>query len=213
MCDACVPFDPVHFEPGLDHPVPDDRVNDGRCGWALPGALLEYHDTEWGRPVRGDQALFERICLEAFQAGLSWRTVLLRRPDLREVFDGFDPHQLAQRDEDWVAAVLQDARIIRNRAKVRAAIANARACLELQAEHGPGALDALIWRYAQPDHPRPSGMDQVPAQTPQSFALARQLRTSGFVFVGPTTAYALMQACGLVNDHVIGCPVEIGECS
>lgn len=186
-------------------------MTDGRCGWALPGALREYHDTEWGRPVHGDQALFERICLEAFQSGLSWRTVLLRRRDLREVFDNFDPQQLALRDEPWVDAVLQDARIIRNRAKVRAAIANARACVGLQGDRGPGALDALIWRYAQPHHPRPSSMDQVPSQTPASVALARQLRASGFVFVGPTTVYALMQACGLVNDHVIGCPGEIGQ--
>jgi DNA-3-methyladenine glycosylase I len=171
--------------------------------------MQEYHDTEWGRPVRGDRALFERICLEAFQAGLSWRTVLLRRAVLREVFAGFDPVALAELDDDWVDSVLQDSRIIRNRAKVRATVANARATLRLQALHGPDALDSLIWSHQPNPHPRPVHLEQVPAQTAQSVALAGTLRSAGFVFVGPTTAYALMQACGLVNDHVRDCPVQV----
>ena len=184
-------------------------MSDGRCAWALPGPMQEYHDVEWGRPVRGDQPLFERICLEAFQAGLSWRTVLLRRTGLREVFAGFDPQVLAIRDEEWVEEVLRDSRIIRNRAKVRATITNARACLRLQERSGPNALDELIWAHRPGDHVRPLHTQEVPSQTDASAQLSRALRASGFVFVGPTTAYALMQACGLVNDHVIGCPVEV----
>lgn len=171
--------------------------------------MRDYHDTEWGRPVHGDQALFERICLEVFQAGLSWRTVLLRRPNLREVFGGFDAHYLADRDEAWVERVLQDPRIIRNRAKIRATITNAQAYVTLQGLRGPGALDELVWCYAQPDHPQPPALDQIPSLTPHSADLADQLRSVGFVHIGPTTIYALMQACGLVNDHVLGCPVKV----
>lgn len=156
--------------------------------------------------MHGDQALFERICLEAFQAGLSWRTVLQRRDALREVFEGFDPERLAGWGEKNMSAALQDPRIIRNRAKVRAVVLNAHAYRSLHQTQGSGALDALIWRHAVPDHPRPQTSADVPSRTLESQALATALRQVGFVHIGPVSCYALMQACGLVDDHLAGCP-------
>jgi DNA-3-methyladenine glycosylase I len=177
-----------------------------RCAWAGQAPVYTaYHDEEWGRPVHGEVALFERITLEAFQSGLSWLTILRKREGFRRAFAGFDPEQVAAFGADDVARLMADAAIVRNGAKVRAAITNAAAVLRLREE---GGLDTLFWSFA-PDagRPRPASMDDVPATTPQSVALAKALKRQGFVFVGPTTAYAAMQACGAVDDHVAGCHV------
>ncbi|MEZ0166590.1 DNA-3-methyladenine glycosylase I [Kineococcus sp. LSe6-4] len=166
-----------------------------------------YHDTEWGHPVRDDRGLFERISLEAFQSGLSWITVLRRREAFRAAFDGFDPRAVAAYGDADVARLLADPGIIRNRAKVGATIANAHALLALQA--AGGSLDGLL-RAATPDPapPAPQVPADVPARTPGSAALARTLKAAGFRFVGPTTAYATMQACGVVDDHLRQCPAR-----
>ena len=158
-----------------------------------------YHDTEWGRPVRSEQGLFERICLEGFQAGLAWITVLRKREALREAFHGFDPQAVASMD---VAPLLEDARLIRSRAKLAACVTNARATLALDTP-----LVDLVWQHRY-DGPAPSSWDAVPGSTPASVALAKDLKRRGFAFVGPTTAYAMLQACGVVNDHLAGCPVR-----
>ena len=165
-----------------------------------------YHDDEWGVPVHGEAALLERLALEAFQSGLAWITVLRKRPAFREVFAGFDPERVAGFEEDDVERLLLDARIIRNRAKIEATISNARAVVAL---HAVGqTLDELIWSFAPPvREERLAALAQVPAQTPESVALSRGLKHHGFRFIGPTTAYAAMQACGLVDDHVATCPV------
>jgi len=176
-----------------------------RCRWgASTPDYAVYHDQEWGRPVRGERALFERFTLEAFQSGLSWLTILRKREGFRAAFAGFDPEQVAGFGEDDVARLLADPGIVRNRAKVRAAIANARAVLGLRS-CVDGGLDGLVWSYAEPDRPAPRTFADVPAVTAASTALAKALKRNGFVFVGPTTAYAAMQACGLVNDHLTGC--------
>ncbi|WP_277740884.1 DNA-3-methyladenine glycosylase I [Streptomyces sp. LX-29] len=178
-----------------------------RCPWGLEGDSMAdyrtYHDTEWGRPVHGDDALYERICLEAFQSGLSWLTILRRREGFRAAFAGFEIAKVAAFADEDAERLLADPGIIRNRAKIAAAIANARAAAEL----APGELDALIWSHApEPDgRPVPRTSADVPAITPESTALARALKAHGFRFIGPTTAYALMQACGLVNDHLADC--------
>ncbi len=158
-----------------------------------------YHDTEWGRPQTTERELYEKVCLEGFQAGLSWITVLRKREALREVFHGFDPVQVAAMD---VTPLLQDRRLIRSAAKLRACVRNAEATLALD-----GGLVDLIWAFRE-DGPAPVDWADVPAKTPASTELARTLKQAGFVFVGPTTAYALMQACGLVNDHLVRCPVR-----
>lgn len=184
-----------------------------RCPWGgLDSESMadyrEYHDTEWGRPVHGDDALYERMCLEAFQSGLSWLTILRRREGFRAAFDGFHIAKVAAFTDADAERLLADPRIIRNRAKIAAAIANARVAAELE----PGELDALIWSYA-PDpagRPVPRTFGEVPAITPESTALARDLKKRGFRFIGPTTAYALMQACGLVDDHLADCHVRRG---
>ena len=181
-------------------PGPDGRP---RCPWgAGPSAdYVTYHDAEWGRPLRGDTELFERVSLEAFQSGLSWLTILRKRPAFRVAFAGFDPAVVATFDADDEARLLADAGIVRNRAKVAATIANARAVLALD-----GSLTDLLWSFA-PDSPRPAPrtLADVPAVTPESTAMAKALKREGFRFVGPTTAYALMQATGMVNDHLDGC--------
>ena len=174
-----------------------------RCGWA--GAVpdyLAYHDDEWGVPQRDEVRLFEKLCLEAFQSGLSWLTILRKREAFRAAFAGFVPERVAAFGPADVERLLADRGIVRNRAKVEAAIANARATLEL-----PGGLSSLLWSFApEPgSRPRPRSFADVPATTPESAAMARDLRRRGFRFVGPTTAYALMQACGLVDDHLAGC--------
>ena len=175
----------------------------GRCGWAGATAdYLAYHDDEWGVPQRDEVRLFEKLCLEAFQSGLSWLTILRKREAFRAGFAGFEPARVAAFGPADVERLLADRGIVRNRAKVEAAIANARAALEL-----PEGLSALLWSFA-PDpagRPRPRSFAEVPATTAESTAMARELRRRGFRFVGPTTAYALMQSCGLVDDHLSGC--------
>jgi DNA-3-methyladenine glycosylase I len=180
-------------------PGPDGRL---RCPWGLSAPeYMAYHDTEWGRPVRGDQAIFERLCLEAFQSGLSWLTILRKRENFRAAFAGFDIEAVAAFGQDDVARLLADAGIVRNRAKINAAITNARAALELKE-----GLSDLFWSHvdAAPG-PAPETLADVPAQTPVSKQLAKDLRSAGFVFTGPVTVYASMQACGLVNDHLAAC--------
>jgi DNA-3-methyladenine glycosylase I len=177
---------------------PDGRP---RCAWAVSAPeYVAYHDEEWGRPVHDDDALFERLSLEAFQSGLSWLTILRKREAFRDAFAGFAIERVAEFGEEDVERLLADARIVRNRAKVLAAIGNARAARELDV-----ALGELIWSFAPEPRPRPARPEDVPTSTTESKAMARELKRRGFVFVGPTTAYALMQACGLVDDHLQGC--------
>jgi len=164
-----------------------------------------YHDTEWGRPVHGDRELYERLSLEAFQSGLSWITVLRRRETFRAAFAGFDPEVVAGYGDDDVARLLADPGIIRNRLKVEAVVANARAVLALA---GSGGLSELVWSHAPAPRPAPVSPADVPATTPESIALAKALKAAGLRFVGPTTAYATMQACGLVDDHLAHCPAR-----
>ncbi len=172
-----------------------------RCPWAHASPLsMAYHDQEWGRPVRGERQLYERITLEAFQAGLAWITVLRKREHLRHVFADFDPARVAAYDADDVDRLLADPGIIRNRAKVEAAVHNARAVCALD-----GGLTDLLWAFAPEKRPPPRHLAHVPAVTEESTAMARALKATGFRFVGPTTAYALMQATGMVNDHLDGC--------
>jgi DNA-3-methyladenine glycosylase I len=181
-----------------------------RCGWgASTPEYVIYHDEEWGRPVHGETALYERFTLEAFQSGLSWLTILRKRPAFRAAFGCFDPQVVARYGLDDVERLLADRGIVRNRAKIDAAVRNAQAVLRLRED---GGLDALVWSF-EPD-PRdraaPVSSADVPGTTTESIALARALRVAGFAFVGPTTAYAAMQACGLVDDHLAGCHVRAG---
>ncbi|MGC5054503.1 DNA-3-methyladenine glycosylase I [Micromonospora sp. DT48] len=175
-----------------------------RCGWGASTAdYAVYHDTEWGRPVHGDDALYERMTLEAFQSGLSWLTILRKRPAFRAAFDDFHIDTVAGYGEADVTRLLADAGIVRNRAKIEAAIANARAARVL-----PEGLSALLWSFAPPPgRARPNSGADVPALTDASTAMAKALKKRGFRFVGPTTAYALMQATGMVDDHLAGCHV------
>ncbi|GAC1440145.1 MAG: DNA-3-methyladenine glycosylase [Mycobacteriales bacterium] len=162
-----------------------------------------YHDTEWGRPRRSERALYEKLCLEGFQAGLSWITVLRKRAALREVYADFDPAVVAAYES--IEPLLTDARLIRSRAKLEACVRNARATLALRAS---GGLADLLWEAAELPSPSYAVWSGVPASTPVSTALAGRLKKAGFTFVGPTTVYSLMQACGLVNDHLTCCPVR-----
>jgi DNA-3-methyladenine glycosylase I len=181
---------------------PDGRL---RCPWALGSPdYVDYHDREWGQPVTSVSGLYERLTLEAFQSGLSWLTILRKRDGFRAAFAGFAPEQVAAYGADDVARLMQDRGIVRNRAKIEAAVANARVVAEL----GDGFAE-LVLGFAQPGRPRPAQTEDVPAQTPESAALAKQLRRHGIRFVGPTTAYALMQAVGLVDDHLAGCFVPV----
>jgi DNA-3-methyladenine glycosylase I len=165
---------------------------------------VAYHDNEWGRPVRTDDGLYERLTLEAFQSGLSWLTILRKRPAFRAAFAGFEIEKVARFGEADVARLLADPGIVRNRAKIEAAIVNARAAADL-----PAGLAALLWSFAPPPRPgRPRSFAEVPAVTPESRAMAKELKRRGFRFVGPTTAYALMQATGMVDDHLAGCHVR-----
>ncbi len=159
-----------------------------------------YHDDEWGRPRTGERPLYEKVCLEGFQAGLAWITVLRKREALREVFAGFDPERVAELD---VEPLLDDARLIRSGPKLRACVTNARATLALRER---GGLPALLWRAAEVPSTAYDRWTDVPASTPASAALARELKREGFTFVGPTTVYSLLQACGLVGDHLTSCP-------
>ncbi|MFG2147658.1 DNA-3-methyladenine glycosylase I [Streptomyces sp. NPDC048696] len=182
-------------------PGPDGRL---RCPWGLSTQdYVVYHDTEWGRPVHGDDALYERLCLEAFQSGLSWITILRRREGFRRAFAGFRIAEVAAFTDADAARLLTDESIIRNRAKIQATLANAR----VLAGWAPGELDELIWSHA-PDpaaRPAPRTLADVPAVTDESTALSKALKKRGLRFIGPTTAYALMQACGLVDDHLADC--------
>jgi len=178
-------------------PGPDDRP---RCWWGVSAPeYVSYHDEEWGRPEHSDRALYEKLCLEAFQSGLSWLTILRKREAFRSAFENFEPATVAAYGDEEVARLMADAGIVRNRAKIEAAIVNARAVLELD------SLSELLWSFAPGDRPAPRTRADLPAVTPESTAMAKELKRRGFRFVGPTTAYALMQACGLVNDHVEGC--------
>jgi DNA-3-methyladenine glycosylase I len=186
--------------------LPSDALP--RCPWAGDDPLYrQYHDTEWGRPVVSDTRLFEKICLEGFQSGLSWITILRKRERFREVFQGFDMVKVAAMDEADVERLLQDAGIIRHRGKIEATINNARRALEVTAEWGSFAT--YIWQFQTPETDRPQNLDwaslRMLAQTEISKALSKDLRKRGFRFVGPTTCYAFMQAMGMVNDHVEGC--------
>ena len=179
-------------------PGPDGLA---RCPWALGTAdYLAYHDQEWGRPVRDDVGMFERLSLEAFQSGLSWLTILRKRENFRAAFGGFDPAAVAAFGPADEERLLADPGIVRNRAKITAVIRNARAALAV-----PGGLAALVWRYADAQAPVPATLADVPAWTPASKACARELRGLGFSFVGPVTVYATLQACGVVDDHLSGC--------
>lgn len=179
---------------------PDGRP---RCPWGLSAPdYLEYHDQEWGRPLRGVIPMFERLSLEAFQSGLSWLVILRKREGFRRAFHGFDPEKVAELDDEDAARLLLDPGIVRNRAKIAATRRNARAVLDLDV-----ALDDLLWSFA-PDsdgRPRPHTLGDVAAVTPESTAMAKELKRRGFSFVGPTTCYALMQATGMVDDHLVGC--------
>jgi DNA-3-methyladenine glycosylase I len=173
-----------------------------RCAWRPDDAeYARYHDEEWGRPLHGDRALFEKLSLEGFQAGLSWITILRKRPAFRAAFRDFEPAVVAAFDETDVERLLADAGIVRNRAKIEATIGNAR----LVTEMAPGELDALLWSFAPGPGPRPASFADVPATTPASDAASKALRARGFRFVGSTTLYALMQSAGMVDDHVAGC--------
>lgn len=173
-----------------------------RCPW--PGSdplYVAYHDTEWGVPEYDDRALYEKLILDGFQAGLSWITILRKRPRFREVFHGFEPSIVAAFGPDDVDRLLQDAGIIRHRGKIEAVIGNA----AIVADMADGELDALLWSFAPAAHTPPSSFAEVPAVTPESEAMSKELRRRGFRFVGPTTMYALMQSSGMVDDHVAGC--------
>lgn len=194
----------------MPEPTRNDLVigADGRarCAWA--GATADYrayHDDEWGQPVTADDALFERLTLEAFQSGLSWLTILRKRPAFRRAFAGFVIDEVAAFGPPEVERLLADPGIVRNRAKIEAALANARAAADL-----PAGLGELLWGFAPPRRPRrPASFAEVPARTPESAAMAKELKRRGFRFVGPTTAYALMQATGMVDDHLAGCHISL----
>ncbi len=183
--------DLVVGEDGLARPV-----------WAASDPLLrEYYDTEWGMPVRDERGLFERLSLEAFQSGLAWVTILRKRPAFREAFAGFDPDAVAAFGDDDVARLMADARIVRNLRKVEATIANARATVALRAD---GGLAELVWSFRPDETPRPTSFAEVPTTSPESVALARELKARGFRHVGPTTMFALMEAVGIVDTHLVG---------
>jgi DNA-3-methyladenine glycosylase I len=170
-----------------------------------PG-YLAYHDGEWGRPVRDERGIFERLCLEGFQSGLSWLTILRKRPAFRRAFAGFSADAVAGFGVDEIERLLGDAGIVRHRGKIEAAVANARATLALREAGTP--LEVVFWAYAPEAGPAPRSTAEWPASTPASSSLARRLRAAGFRWLGPTTVYAAMQACGVVNDHLATCPAR-----
>ena len=176
-----------------------------RCAWAGHDTEYQrYHDEEWGTPLHGDRPLFEKLSLEGFQAGLSWISILRRRPGFRELFHDFDPAIIAEFDENDVERLMGDTRIIRNHAKILATIGNARATLELTEGH-PGALDELMWSFAPERHARPRSFGDLLTVTPESTAMSKKLKSIGYRFVGPTTMHALMQSSGMIDDHIVGC--------
>ena len=176
-----------------------------RCWESADEAYNRYHDEEWGRPVVDEHGLYERLCLEGFQSGLSWLTILRKRENFRTAFAGFEPERVAEFDEADVNRLLADAGIVRHRGKIEAAIANARASVALREAGRP--LPELVWSYRL-DGPAPRSAKEWQAKTPGSEALSKELRRAGFRFVGPTTVYAAMQACGVVNDHIAPCHVR-----
>lgn len=181
-------------------------VSGERCPWAGDDPLYQrYHDTEWGVPQYDDRALFEKIVLEGFQAGLSWITILRKRENFRAAFDGFQPDIIARYDEAKLAALMADAGIIRNKAKINATVDNARAWLAVMEK---GSFSSLLWNFVdgRPQQNALQSMADVPAETPVSKAMSKELKRLGFRFCGPTTCYAFMQAMGLVNDHLVTCP-------
>ena len=173
-----------------------------RCPWGASPPLRDYHDTEWGLPVRGESALFERLCLEGFQAGLSWLTILNKRARYREVFEGFDVDRVAAFTDDDVERLLADPGIVRNRAKIEAARRNARATIVLREE---GGLEQFVAGFAPAETPQPRDTSELPGSSAESLTLSRALKKRGFSFVGPTTMYALMEATGLVDTHLVDC--------
>lgn len=191
----------------------DEMSDEGlvRCGWAVvrpgPDADLyrRYHDDEWGQPLKDGTALFERMSLEAFQSGLSWLIILRKRDNFRRAFDGFDVEKVARFTEADMQRLLADDGIVRNRAKIEATVANARAVMDLGS---PQDLSDLLWSFAPPPRPRLADLSQIPSTSAESTAMARELKRRGFRFVGPTTAYALMQATGMVDDHISACWVQ-----
>ena len=186
------------------HDLTLDSDGTARCGWCGDDPLYRaYHDDEWGRETREDDAVFELLSLEGVQAGLSWLTILRKRKDFRRAFAGFSIDLVADFDERDIARLLADAGIVRHRGKIEATIGNAVAALELS-----DGLSDFVWGFAPPPRPaRPTGMGDLPATTPESTALSKELKRRGFRFVGPTTVYAFMQSAGLVNDHLEGCHV------
>jgi DNA-3-methyladenine glycosylase I len=182
------------------------RATDGtiRCWWCADDPLyVAYHDHEWGIPVHDDRRLFEKLCLEGFQAGLSWLTILRKRPAFRAAFAGFDPERVARFTDADVTRLLGDAGIVRHRRKIEATITNARAYAALVEAEGP--LAAFVWGFVGEPGPPPRRPEDLPTETPASRALARELRRRGWRYLGPTTIYAFMQAMGLVDDHLVGC--------
>jgi DNA-3-methyladenine glycosylase I len=193
--------------------TPLARGDDGRrrCAWSVSTPdYVAYHDREWGRPVLDDGRIYEKLCLEGFQSGLSWLTILRKRDAFRAAFAGFDPQRVARFGARDVNRLMGDAGIVRNRAKIEATIANARGTLAVQDAHG--SLAALVWSFEPPRRARraPRQWDDIPPLTPESKALSKALRSYGFAFVGPTTCYAAMQSLGVVNDHFMGCIARAG---
>lgn len=181
-----------------------------RCPWGdSPADYRAYHDDEWGRAVHGDSAIFERLSLEGFQAGLSWLTILRRRAHFREAFAGFDVGRVAAFDESDVERLATDPRLIRHRGKVEAVVGNARVLRRWQEEEGQGVLDALVWS-CKVKRPPPRAMSDVPTQTGESILLTQRLRHRGWRFIGPTSAYAALQAMGVTDDHLVGCHARSG---
>lgn len=182
-----------------DAVIGDDGL--ARCGWGLSAPdYVAYHDEEWGVPLHGDRELFERLSLEAFQSGLSWLIILRKRAGFRRAFDGFDAAKVARFTDKRVAKLLEDPGIVRNRSKILATIRNAKAIAELDV-----GLGELLWSFAPARHTPPASMADVAATTPESTAMAKELKRRGFAFVGPTTCYAMMQATGMVDDHLVDC--------
>lgn len=176
--------------------------NQLRPPWAtMSKQLRDYYDHEWGKEVRGEQAVFERVCLEGFQAGLSWSTILAKREAFREVYHDFDVDKVAEMTDADIDRLMEDKRILRNRRKLSAAVKNARATIALREE---GGLSGLVWSFAPDAHQRPKSVDDIPSTSDESKAMAKALKQAGFTFVGPTTCYALMQAIGMVDDRVVG---------
>ena len=177
-----------------------------RCWWAADPAYVVYHDEEWGRPVTDERGLYEKLCLEGFQSGLSWLTILRKRENFRAAFADFEPERVARYGKRDIERLLKDAGIVRHRGKIEAAIANARGTLALREQGTP--LQELVWSHRPAKHRAPRGPKDLQPTTPESVALSKALKRAGFRFVGPTTVYAAMQSCGVVNDHLLSCFVR-----